>query len=63
MKKNNKLAIHIEEDPNEVGFSTQQPYFPQPLRPITLPDSDEDRLPADLPQNPGKVIEFEEFLL
>ncbi len=65
MKKNNKLAIHIEDDSNQTDFS-HATFFPQPLRP-TLPDEEEEEhIPPDTHQSQQpqpKVIEFEEFLV
>lgn len=44
MKKNNKLAIKIEEYANDSPFSNHEGYLQHPLRPNSQPDSDEDRL-------------------
>jgi hypothetical protein len=57
MKKNNKLAIHIEEDPTEHDFPQQHSRFDGGRAP-TLPDEDDERNNHEIPHHPAKVIEF-----
>ncbi len=57
MKKNNKLAIRIDEENGDSPFSNEESYL-HPLRPVSHPDEEEDKNVTEHSQHASKVIEF-----